>query len=529
MFNLGLYKEGLSKTRTLAILFLIVMILGAIIEPLAQMLNSSWPRELTHIYGLHASYIMLFALFAGAPLFTLGIFSFLNKRSGSDFYHAIPQKLETLFGSFIVAVLTWVVGGMWLSTAISVILYTIFPHTVVDLSSVMLVLVGMSAACLLVISTITLAMTVTGTQLSNIITAGLIIFLPRLLMTIFMILVAHRAHIVDFGDFAWIENQNIVFGFLSVNSSSYNQMITNGTVYTLILAVIYLILAGYLFKKRHSELAENPGSRLTQPIIRIAVTFTMTIPAMGLLMDMHSANFLVSVVLYLIALIGYFAYEFLTTKRIPKLIKMMPGLLIVALLNVVFIAGVRVTCDVILQEIDIEDISFVTNVNLNPNFGTPSYSDLNVHELAITDEQVVTHLGETLNDNIRVSRARLRGDSDENWWYNRQLRVTFSINEGRNVTRRIRFNNEAQVSNLLMAYEPFQALYLAIPEDFDQSYSWHWLTREEINHVLDVLRVELQEVDFASWYSLMEGFENYLTQYGIIGVRGMENNQEYHS
>lgn len=528
MFNFGLYKEGLRKTRTLAILFLIGMILGGIVQPLAELsYYRGWEEgHINQVYGLQASYMMVFALFAGAPVLTLSIFSFLNKRSSSDFYHSIPHKRETLFGSFIAAVLTWVLGGMWVSTAIAVTIYTLSPDTVVHLGSIILVLIGMSAAGLLVISATTLAMAVTGSQLSNITTAGLIIFLPRLLTTIFIGIIVEATGVIGFGDFGLLENYNIVFGLVS-DRSNINQMITSGTVYTFVLAIIYLVVACYLFKKRHSELAGNPGSKVTQPIIRIAVTFMLTIPAMMLMLSWESDKLWASFTIYLISLVVYFAYEYMTTKKIPQLNKMVPGLLILVFLNFGFLAGVSMAYGMILQEINVEDISSVSIANQWTR-QTYSYADLNAIGLVITDEQVVASLGKTLNDRIEESEARLRGNTTQGWWHSREIRVTFNLDGGRHVTRRIGFNHDTHLLGGLTDYEPYQAMYSAIPEDFDEAHSRHDLTRDEIDHVLDVLRDEVQEVDFASWYRVMEGFGD-LTQYGMIEVGGMVDGQRYYS
>jgi hypothetical protein len=79
-----------------------------------------------------------------------------------------------------------------------------------------------------------------------------------------------------------------------------------------------------------------------------------------------------------------------------------------------------------------------------------------------------------------------------------------------------------------MAYEPYQALHLAIPETFNTVSSWDNLTPEEIERVLDVLRDELQEVDFSAWYSLVSGFSE-LTSYGTIYVNGRVNSHDYGS
>ena len=548
MFNLGLYKEGLRKTKVLAILFLAAMLLGAIFQPIGEIsdhingIRRGWRMadQMIHVYGLHASYMMVFALFVGAPILTLSIFSFLNKRNSSDFYHAIPHKREALFGSFIAAVLTWVIGGMWLATAISVAIYAPSAHTVIHLSSILLVLLGISAACLLVISATALAITVTGTRLSNIITAGLILFLPRLLMSMFIAMIIMNTGVVTYADFGLLGNfsRHIPIGFLTgggwQNNESIHQMIMRGTLYTFILAVIYLVAAGYLFKKRHSELAGNPGSKWTQPIIRVAVTFTMTLPVIAGVTsnDLHGDDLFFIFLFYLIAIVGYFAYEFLTTKKLPKFLTMLPGLGVVAILNVIFIFGIIIGRGMILQEVNIDNISSITVVDLRVDqWSLSSYAGLNARGLEISDPEITQFLGETLNDNIRASRRRLRGEHLD-WWSGTEIRVTFNIDGGRNITRRIRITEESRMGELLPTYEPYQALYLTIPEDFDNVGSGHGLTREEINHVLDVLRAELPGVDFPSWYRLVGRFAccniQQAQQRGWITLSGTINGYYYH-
>ena len=561
MFNLGLYKEGLRKTKVLAVLILAIMILFSIIQPIAHISEHArgirqgwdWLEPTIRIYGLDASFMMLFAMFVGAPLITLSIFSFLNKRSSSDFYHAIPHKRETLYGSFIAAVLTWVVGGMWVTTAISVTIYATSSYTIIHLGSIILVLIGMSAACLLVISGISLAMAVTGTGLSNIITSGLILLLPRLLMSMFITMIVDVTRIVSYADFGLFGNfsRNIpigiithIFFFYRHYNESIHQIITRGTLYTFVLAVVYLILAGYLFKKRHSELATNPGTRFTQPIIRIAVTFIMTLPAIGMIVTNYlygDDTFLGVLIFYLIALIGYFAYEFFTTKRIPKIVKMVPGLLIVVILNIGFIVGVRIGRSVILQEINVNNISSITIVNLNPDdWGRNSYVGLNARGMEIHDAQIAQFLGETLNYNI--NNIRDEGENDYwSWWEGTQIRIRFNIDGSRNLTRNVIVTDQSTLAELLIAYKPYRDLYLMIPEDFDSAHAWGErgdLTREETYRVLDVLREEIQEVDFASWYQLVgrmrifiEDESSYLRndEWITIYVQGMSNGYYYYS
>jgi len=525
MFNFNLYQEGLRKTRTLAILFLAVMILAAILQPVihlnehAEGLRRGWAsmRPL-YIHGLNASYLSPFAFFFGAPLLTLSAFNFLNKRSSSDFYHAIPHKRSTLFVSFVAAVLTWVVGGMWFSTAISTTIYATSPHTSIYLWSIVQVQIGLAAACLLVTATFALAASVTGTKLSSFMTGLLILFVPRFLTTMFIGLVMARTRVVSFLDFGFFGriSRHIPFGFFSFYAldESFHQMILRGTFYTFALAMIYLLVGGHLFVKRHSEVASHPGTKITQPLIRIIITFLVTLPAIGLIIDRpyfgnNAEHMAFLITAYSIALIVYFAYEFMTARKLPKLTKMLPGIAAVALLNVVFILGIHLSRQAILQEVNSTDVTSVTIVDLNSRYWSRTYADLNTRGLTITDENVVELLAQTLNENIRTNRRR-----DGQWWQGHEVRITFHIEGSRDITRTIRVRNMNNLAERMVDYEPYQEIVLALPEnpDFIELRNYlvlsHYetvvdLPEEDLRELYDLFREEVQNVDFRRWYSLV--------------------------
>jgi len=546
MFNFGLYKEGLRKTRTLAVLFLAMMILGAVFQPIAEISNHmravryGWQWEIQRgirIAGINASFVMPFAVFLGAPLLTFSIFSFLNKRDSSDFFHAIPHKRETVFGSFIAAVVTWVIGGMWLGAAISVVIYALYPPSVIYFGSIVRVLIGLSAACLLMISAIVLAMSVTGKRLSNLIAALLILFFPRGIVSMFIMLITDTTRIVSFADFGIFGdvNQNIIIGMFSGMGYDINQVIMRGTLYTFVLAVFYFIVAGVLFKKRHSEVASHPSSRLTQQIIRIIFTFIITLPAIGILLSGGGQAFeavMGAITFYLIAAIGYFAYEFVTSKKIPALSNMLPGIIVVAVLNVAFIFGVNTTRNAILQEINLADISSIEIVHLGAydwGRGTPTYGELRAEGIVLTEDQVLQIFGESLNTEIERARMRLRGEFASIDWSaepQREVRVTFHLESSRDVTSRVRIFADTLLDN-----EEYRALYLLVPEVPFEVSSWHGLTRDEALHVLDVLREELQEVDFMDWYQYVgpARWDNESLRYGAVTVSGSLNGYLYRS
>jgi len=521
MFNFELYKEGLRKTKTLGILFIVGMLLGGIAQPLIEISNHinsvrlGWTHRdsLILVFGVRASLIMILAPFAGAPIITLSIFSFLNRRSDSDFYHAIPHKRETLFGSFIAAVLTWVIGGMWASSIISVIIYAVSSYAYIQLGSIILAVIGMSVASLLVIAATSLAMTITGNGLSNIVTTGLILFLPRGLTTMFVGMIIEMTRVVSSANFGLLGNNhyNILFGFFGEWRRDHNDVFTIGTVYTLVLGIIYLIVAGILFKKRHSELASNPGSKLIQHIIRVMVAFVITLPAILIIVNNNPYNdrlpqIQLAIVVYIIAAFSYFAYEFFTMKKIPKLIKMIPGLLVIAVLNVIFIIGTSISRDVILQEVDVANIHSIEIIDLNNDmFWLPSYAQLNLRGFTTTDNDITDFFGESLNNNIeRFSRREGQGRHDFQFWDHNEVRVRLNIDGGRNITRSI-WVRSFGLNRVLIEYEPYRELFMRMPENPSQISFWgieprESLTQEQLHHIYDVLREEVAAVDFEDWH-----------------------------
>jgi len=241
----------------------------------------------------------------------------------------------------------------------------------------------------------------------------------------------------------------------------------------------------------------------------------MTLPAMTLILIGESASLSVALIFYVIAVIGYFAYEAITTRSIPTLAKMLPGLLAVVVLNVGFIFGVAVSRSVILQPIDVASVTtikFEERVDSWQNWQN-SYAMLNLVDMEITQTNLVSSLATMLNENIQVALAG-------NHWelQNRtRLRVTFNFDDGRSITRNVSILNDSEFAQHLINYEPYQALYLTVPENiehisltFVSSWGGGWhdmeLDADESHQLLEVLLAEANTLDFASWYQIFGQF-----------------------
>lgn len=520
MFNFGLYKEGIRRTRVFGAMVLACMFIGAILVPVVQLYHhnfnyrsqwepyQSWFNPILTIRGGEVVTIMAVAAIIATPLVILSVFSFLNNRNSSDFYHAIPHKRETLFTSFLAAALTWTIGAMWVTSMISTIIYAVSPHTNVYFGSILIVLVGFTAVILLITGGVALAMTFTGTVFSNIATAGLILFFPRGMMAFYTAMVADGAGIISATDFGMISDhsRNLIFITTTSGSGTLEEQIIHGLLYTSVLAIGYLLTARYLFKKRHSEVATHAGTKWSQSITRVIVAFIITIPVLAMILaeGIRFVEPLALIVLGAITIITYYVYyyvyEFITARKVPSLLHASKGLGMVLVLNLLFIGAVTININMILREVDSTRVTSVQIAD-NPNAWSISYAHFHQYHLEITDLESVTLLAEILNEQIELRRHERRF-SHGHWW-SRNVRLTFTMENGRTITRNLRIqtsDSDDPLQNFFRNYEPYLATYLLVPEQFEEVGSWPGLTRSQYERILVVLREELQTVDIEEWY-----------------------------
>ncbi|MCL2368381.1 MAG: ABC transporter permease, partial [Oscillospiraceae bacterium] len=492
-----------------------------------------------------------------APFLTLFLFSFLNKRNSSDFYHAIPHKRETLFLSFLAVILTWVLGGMALSTGVALTIFALAPAGVVliNMSSVLLTLLGFAVGSLLVIAATLMAMSITGTTFSNIVTALLILFLPRALITSFIGMVVNMTQVVSMenfgilGDYAY----NIVFSFLN---SLFAGGLVQGTpfighiLYTAVLALLYFGATLVLFKRRKSETAQSPAlNRVVQAVVRISLAFLITLIAIFIILNGGGIryNLIFVVAIYALAVIAYFAYELIATKRISSLKRSLPGLLILVLLNVVFITGVNLAQGMILnRDIPAGAVAHVRihETGFSGGWQEPlSYEELRAREIALSDPQLTDILLDTLAQNIR----NIRGEETTGfgWWPVYHYTIFFETTTGRTIRRNLALNpeiNEA-LNEVLNNHPAYREAFLTLPENPEQIWAGV-LPEEALRELYNTLRDEVRDLDFAAWRGVSAGFSHrgihidvmndlldgesdMIFTYGEISIRGFRGVQTY--
>ena len=570
MFNLQLYKEGLKRSAFIAVLFIVIMLVAAVVIPISditsQMNMAGRGLQITRVMveGLRVNPILIVSMIAFAPIVTLYTFSFINKRNSSDFYHSIPHKRETLFGSYTAAIFTWVLGGLWLCAGVTLLIYSLAPaYVILNTASILLVMLGISVGCVLVVGAMLIAIGLTGTTFSNLVTALLIIFLPRVILFAFTAIVMGLAPVVSIENFGIFgdSSHNIPFAFvLSMIEGGImdkiNQILmnTNGILYTGVLGLIYLLVATVLFKKRKSESAQSPAlNRYVQAAVRSAIAFTVCIPAIvfitqGRMWHGGRINFTAVVVFYIIAIIAYFAYELITTKKLSSITKVLPGLLIVVALNVVFLVGVTVSQNVILnRRVEADEIASVRVLSFEALWGghvmqgwSIPYERLRAIELEIQDEEINAFLAESLD--LYIEQIK----SSYNIWGGAPTTVIFETTSGRTFRRNIWLprSGVSRFIRLLADNEEYSAILMTLPENpeelsIDQlSLGFGNLSEEALREIYAIFREEVRELDLATWtviagrgddFGMLAPLEPRIGHYGEIEIRGFVGRYSYRS
>ena len=430
-FSLRLLWEGFQQCKMIGIFSAVIVVLGAVLEPVAQAISlGGSPYYTKVVYEAWGINVTLLVVLLAAPLMTLMLFHFLDNRAASDLYHALPHKRITLYLSYAGAVLLWVVLLLVLGTLTSVITCG-FTHKYITLLMDSLLPFAASLFCMsfLLVAGMLVSMSITGTVFTNLLFAGILLFLPRLcVLALQSSMVNALPFLSDSAGTGFFRNANnllfsgvnVVFSMSENDGTSVETVFSpswQAYLYTFLLGLLYFAIAAFLFHRRRSEAAgQSAPSRLLQHIYRIVVTMVICIFIVCVMFSemttgMMRDEWFVFLVLYLVAALVYFAYELITTKKWRNLLTALPGLGIVALLNVGILLGMHaVEKHIVAQRPamqEIESVSFCSTDGTDYISGSSylnyrDYINLMSRDIAITDPTAVTLVSYYLDENLKT-------------------------------------------------------------------------------------------------------------------------------
>ncbi len=352
IFSPKLYLQGLRKVRTLGIAMAIVMIALNAWIPLTHMTDHTHridgTIEIAYVEaGQFAPYGLLLLIFA--PLLVYNMFSYLNERKASDFFHALPQKRICVYISFMSAILTWIVSVLLLSTVINSVLWSAAQYYALTVDTVILTMLGFFILALVLVGFMALAMMLTGTAVSNCLVFLLFFLFIRAFGMFFLYGLESLTPMFNsmysiLGIFEWAFFLPIGLFIKVVDGGSTHGAFGNAgmLIYWFTVALLLLIGSAIAYCLRKSENAtKSAPNRIMQNIYRIGVTFPFMM--LGAFLFITQQDFYSCLLCMLVGFLVWVIFELLTTKKIKNVLRSLPLVLIPVLMTVCFAVSLYAT------------------------------------------------------------------------------------------------------------------------------------------------------------------------------------------
>jgi ABC-2 type transport system permease protein len=507
IFNKKLFSDGMRQLRTIGIMGLIIFCLETVFIVIGNnMNNAEWIAsytagritisgsaaqtalnmpEVCTLLELHP--ILLAAIYILVPVMVLYLFGFMNRRNSSDFYHSIPVKRECIAVSFLAAIVTWLCIIVLVSTALCCILTLFTPYVAINMYSVLTTTLATLAGSVCMLAAGFLAMSITGTYFSNIAVSVMLLIFPRGLITFFTVMMSSLVQVLPLSLGGILDyNLNIVVGnvislFIS-GDALYPMTHLVPSLYTLVLAIVYFVIGMYAFKIRKSETATMPASnrhlqniyRLIPPVciclLPIAAICQLILRRHEMFGGTNAMNLFYIVLFYFIAVIAYFLYELISTRKIANVMKSFKSLWALVAFNVLFViiiaAGyfyeihnVPSADRVKYVIINTDDYSSLTRSDVEHDY----YFTQKAASTKIYNQEIISKLVSYLEQNI--NDIKTADDADSVSAYSTRLSVEFG--KGIGTLRRkvyVPLNEYQTFINTLNKSDDYTSIYKNLPE-----------------------------------------------------------------
>ncbi len=424
-------------------------------------------------------------MYLGSALFTYISFKYQNGRDSSDFFDSLSYTRKNNFLSRILATLTWQYGIIIISLVASVI--TMLSAGVTFCwGFIPKLLLSYIAGSTLIVGTIAVGMSVTGTLPANLMAFFSILFLPRFLLFVMdrYIIGASYKIFTDVSKMGIFLNPvyNIPSAIILDITRKWQYYGTSETlinggaiVYTMILGLLYLAGAMFLSKRRPAELAGRGVSRKLYSVILsscVACFFLAyafyNFSKTGVFTLLYGNSNQKAFLFIAIGALAFFISIFVLRRELKSLLISIPVFAAVAAMSLGFVY--------ISKEIGIKvnniipDIEQIEYIKLNECSDAISrfkpvykYRDLLSKEIEFTEEAIIYSMYYNLQKNIEsINTAREKGLNSAQGTRG-EIYCEFKLKSGRSIYRNVQLTEKY--------FKDLQMHIAANPEYVKNSYT----------------------------------------------------------
>lgn len=524
IFSRGIYAEGMRRLRIFGLIVLSVGLLAEIAPPLIQRLDNSKYIGTGYMgtpdtVGFFAvCYALPVIVLAVVPLMTLLLFASFDRRAYCDFCHSLPYTRPCIFISNVAAVLTWTVGLMLMCGAAGVGIRLAMPqYYAVSFAGYGMYILTALLTALYMCFTVTLAASLTGTVFSNITLAALILAFPRFMLWMVTNQINDNLPLLCGNAYTPVLSPRYnpaVSMFL--NSYGVDRTLTDRgpIIYSAVIVVLYAALSLFFFVRRKSEQAGSPApGKFTQAVVRICLA--MMPATLGTLLVMNGETYF-GIALYVLAVIVYFSYEILSTLKWKNIVRSLPALGAVVVLNLA-VFGIITCATTVARNYrpEAEDVSSVRIMNLTGTGNDAGLVTNAISKVEITDKETVKTVTDALKFNLDFyndrgampySYAEFKNDryKEENTY----IRITVALKDG--CVTRYRFLSITpeeldSIAKRLAENDEYREAAMTLPRPVLGSVSignlssTGYIPQKELMEIIDVFQDEIRENGFEIW------------------------------
>ena len=128
VFSFHMFLQTLKQTRLAGFIMMAVITLISVVPIISSLSYIKEYEQVNNVGGISGNYFLVLVFIIVVPVISLVVWSFLNKRSSSDFYHSIPYTRLCIYLSKTAAIITWITGILVVSYVSQAVLFNNVPY-----------------------------------------------------------------------------------------------------------------------------------------------------------------------------------------------------------------------------------------------------------------------------------------------------------------------------------------------------------------------------------------------------------------
>lgn len=320
-------------------------------------------------------------------------------RNGSDYYHALPVKRQSVLISAVLATVCCIVFYMIVPSIIQIVVSFFMGYERYTWDTYFDAFIYGVLVTIYFCGGLLLGHCLTGKRSSHYIVTAVIMFGPRLFFLFIAVVISETMPYLLLNRWELLfdpEKYNLLISYMAGNGAT-----ATAVIYTMLLTLVYFVLALFLVDRRPSETAGSPTwTSKMETAVRVILSCALCIPSIISVVflsafDRYShylyggdVDLYVIVFFYLLAVIVYFMYEIVQTRKFKASFKHWKGLGWVVLFNVLTIAGILILLNNVRNKRpSADEIASVSIIEVQGDIFDDSGSSYNISQKAFPDKE----------------------------------------------------------------------------------------------------------------------------------------------